>query len=130
MDKEELVEEWLRYAGMDLSSAKTLLEIMHPAPLEIICFHCQQAAEKYLKAIIIHFDGKPDKTHDLSTLLDYIDGYVQIEDEFYRQVTTLTQFGVSVRYPNEIAIDEAMTKVAIASAEKVKQFAEIIVLER
>lgn len=43
MDK-ELVDEWFRFANMDLNTAKYLFENMHPAPLEIICYHCQQAA--------------------------------------------------------------------------------------
>ena len=32
---------------------------------------------------------------------------LRLKQQFMRKVTTLTQFGVSVRYPNEIAIDEA-----------------------
>lgn len=47
MDK-EIIVEWFRFANMDLTTAKFNFENMHPAPLEIICYHCQQAAEKYL----------------------------------------------------------------------------------
>jgi hypothetical protein len=32
---------------------------------EIICFHCQQSAEKYLKAFLFSNDIEPDKTHNL-----------------------------------------------------------------
>ncbi|WP_282433370.1 HEPN domain-containing protein [Desulfosporosinus sp. FKA] len=38
-------------AETGLQSALFLLN-MHPAPLEIICYHCQQSAEKYLKGYI------------------------------------------------------------------------------
>ena len=42
----ESFSEWLRYANMDLDAAKFLFENQYPKPLEIICYHCQQAAEK------------------------------------------------------------------------------------
>ena len=45
-----LIDEWLRFANMDLDLAKHSFATMHPAPLEIICYHCQQAAEKFLKS--------------------------------------------------------------------------------
>ena len=38
--------EWIRIAEMDLSSAHHLYKNLQPKPLEIICFHTQQAAEK------------------------------------------------------------------------------------
>ena len=46
-------KEWLSYAEDDLGVAKHLLETYYPKPLAIICFHCQQAAEKAVKSIIV-----------------------------------------------------------------------------
>lgn len=40
--------EWIEMARMDLHSAEFLLD-MRPLPIEIVCFHCEQAAEKMLK---------------------------------------------------------------------------------
>ncbi len=48
MNYRDLSEEWLDYAVKDLTSARSLLK-MKPHLGEIICFHCQQAAEKALK---------------------------------------------------------------------------------
>ena len=59
--------EWLEFARMDLSAAEYLLT-MHPLPIEIICYHCEQAAEKFLKATLVQFDREPPKTHDLIQL--------------------------------------------------------------
>ena len=42
-------KQWLDMADMDLGVAKYLMENYYPKPLEIICYHCQQAAEKPLK---------------------------------------------------------------------------------
>ena len=43
------VDEWIAYSDMDIASAKHLCS-MKPQPLEIICYLCQQSAEKALKA--------------------------------------------------------------------------------
>ena len=51
MNYRDLSKEWLDYATKDLASARFLLK-MKPQPREIICFHCQQAAEKALKAYL------------------------------------------------------------------------------
>jgi HEPN domain-containing protein len=44
----ETVSEWLYLADADVDSAKLLNEL-RPQHREIICYHCEQAVEKYLK---------------------------------------------------------------------------------
>ena len=51
MKNENYVKEWLEYAKRDYESALHLFDNMVPAPLEIICFHCQQSAEKKQKKL-------------------------------------------------------------------------------
>ena len=51
MNNREIANEWFSYEENDLNSAKFLLN-MYPKPLEIICNHCQQSAEKYLKGFL------------------------------------------------------------------------------
>ncbi|AEK73674.1 HEPN domain protein [Thermococcus sp. 4557] len=46
------VAAWIKQAEEDLFTAETLLSFKKPAPW-IICFHAQQAAEKFLKAFLI-----------------------------------------------------------------------------
>ena len=48
MKNENLVKNWLEFADMDASLAEFSFANMHPKPLELICYHCQQAAEKAL----------------------------------------------------------------------------------
>lgn len=45
------IKEWYDMAAMDLGVAKHLDTTYHPKPLEIICYHCQQSAEKVIKAL-------------------------------------------------------------------------------
>ncbi len=63
MDNRIRTREWQRLAEMDLNSAEYLLN-MCPTPLEIICYHCQQAAEKYLKGYLVFHGMNPPKIHD------------------------------------------------------------------
>ena len=130
MDK-ELVAEWFRYANMDLNLAKHAFKTMHPIPLEIICYHCQQAAEKYLKGVIIYFEEEPEKTHDLSRLLNVLRKFVDIPNDFRETALQLTQFAAKARYPQLILeLDEDITKRAIAQAEQVKIWAETIIADK
>ncbi|MHB1253556.1 MAG: hypothetical protein ACYCZ1_05250 [Candidatus Humimicrobiaceae bacterium] len=47
-------QEWQRLAAMELSTVECLLS-MSPLPIEIICYHCQQSAEKYPKVYLVFF---------------------------------------------------------------------------
>jgi len=46
MNAENSCSEWVRLAEMDMATARHMFETFQPKPLEIVCFHAQQAAEK------------------------------------------------------------------------------------
>jgi len=73
MDK-ELVAEWLGFADNDIDTA-LLLKEMRPQHFEIICYHCQQSAEKYLKGFLVAKEQMSPKTHDLTTLCNLCTEY-------------------------------------------------------
>ena len=54
--------EWLNKASEDLASARVLLNAGHPSTA---LFHCQQCAEKSLKAFLTWHDQPFRKTHNL-----------------------------------------------------------------
>lgn len=60
-------KQWLHVAEEDRGVLKVLMEQAEPF-YGAICFHAQQAAEKYLKALIVHRGQNPRKTHDLLEL--------------------------------------------------------------
>lgn len=68
MDNNDLTREWFELAELDLGTAIFLLQ-MKPKPLEIICYHCQQCAEKFLKGFIANNGGLIAKSHDLLFLI-------------------------------------------------------------
>ena len=59
--------EWVNYAEEDLIMAKSALKRKKPLTTAS-CFHSQQCAEKYLKAILVAKDVEFPKTHDLLIL--------------------------------------------------------------
>ena len=53
MGKSEILRQWIDKGNDDLRSAEYLSTMRHPTPDEIICFHCQQSSENYLKGFFM-----------------------------------------------------------------------------
>jgi len=68
-NKAELIREWMHKAEHDLGMAELALE-NRPEYTDSICFHCQQAVEKYLKAYLVFLDIRFERKHNLGYLLD------------------------------------------------------------
>ena len=104
MDKKSVAQEWFEIANLDYESAK-YLQNMQPVPIEIICFHCQQTAEKYLKGFLAFHDQEVTKTHDLvllNKLCQKIDAeFTQIAED----ALLLTDYGVNIRYPYPLELN-------------------------
>ena len=109
---------------MDFAAAKHLCDTMHPKPLEIICYHCQQSAEKILKSFLVSNKIDPPKTHDLQLLRKMCE---DINDKFqllYDVCKDLNPYGVQPRYPNEIEVLEIDAENALKSVQKMIEFFE------
>lgn len=121
MDKNSIVKAWYDFANNDLITAKYLLGL-HPLKLEIICYHCQQSAEKIMKGFLIDKNIDPPKTHDLRLLwrmsAEIADGVDDIEEACVR----LTAYGVQPRYPMEIELSESDMLQAINDADHIISF--------
>ena len=120
--KEEILQQWLDKANDDLRVAEFLFTMRHPTPDEIICFHCQQSAEKYLKAFIFLQDIEPEKTHDLDKLLVTCQEYNDSFSILLAKVNVLKNYAVMPRYPNELSITGDDVKTAIQYAKDVQEF--------
>ncbi len=121
MNNNLVAQGWFRYAKQDLDSAIYLQE-MQPVPVEIICYHCQQSAEKYLKGFIAFHGGAIQRVRDLvalnKTCMKYDENFIQIRDE----CLNLTDYGVQARYPFSLELNEADAHLAVKSAEQVQAF--------
>lgn len=124
MALDDIVKEWLVFANRDLDSAKHLNGTMRPKPLEIICYHSQQAAEKFLKAFLFCNSVNPPKTHDLNMLCEMCEEINDSFSEIALQCGSLTKYGIAPRYPYELEISDEDTESALNKAEKIKEFIE------
>ena len=119
MDNTDLAKEWLRFAFQDIGVAKHSLSF-YPLPIEAICYHCQQASEKALKAVLVYFDEEVPRTHDLYRLLEQCSAFNQdLLSELAEQCKRLSSYISVARYPSNIDLNEAEMLLALEYAEKV-----------
>jgi HEPN domain-containing protein len=123
MGNNELYLEWMKYAGADFTAAVHLAD-HHPVQLEIVCYHCQQAGEKALKAILAYNDEQIPRTHNLYELLKSCANYFpEMIVDLAEQADRLTNFAVITRYPNdEMDVENADMEQALKDAEHILSF--------
>jgi HEPN domain-containing protein len=66
---------------------------------DLVCFCCQQAAEKYLKALLEEQGLRVPRTHDLEDLLSQLLPSFPRLLSLRRGCKFLIQFAVNTRYP-------------------------------
>lgn len=102
LPKEEYLNNWIYRAREDISVMENLAKAGIEYYTSTICFHAQQAVEKYLKSFLIFHDTDFPRTHDVDFLLfecQKIDF-----NNFQFDFKSLTEFGVSVRYPDDFYV--------------------------
>ncbi len=85
---------------------------------DIVGFHCQQAAEKLLKALLSDLGIRFRKTHDVRELLDLLeDADCRVPGDL-SDLDTLTPYGTVFRYeviPSEVSLDRAACRSMVRS---------------
>jgi HEPN domain-containing protein len=117
---------WLVKATNDLRAAETDLAASPPL-LEDTLFHCQQAAEKAMKALLSWHDEPFRKTHDL---VEVGRQCVEIDatlEPLFRRSAPLTEYAWKFRYPGES--EEPSRKEVVEAVTLAKQVYEAV-LER
>jgi len=123
-EERELIQNWLRFAGENLMSAKSLFEEEF-APFHTVCYMCQGAAEKYLKAYLIWQGWSLEKTHDLRNLLKHCLNYDSSFIELSTECSELNEYIVEGRYPGDLpweGIGKTQAEEAIEAADKIARF--------
>lgn len=131
MDKNNFIREktieWFNKADNDLRSAEIIIKDNNP-PTDTICFHCQQAVEKYLKGFLTLKEIEFMKSHDLDYLLklcmDSNSKFVSYKDK----ILTLNKYGIESRYPADIPVHYFVEEAsrAIDLATEIINFIKII----
>jgi len=122
MSDSKLVQEWLKYSQNDLISARHLFHDLYPKQIEIACYLSQQCAEKALKGYLFFKDIEPPRIHNLVELCQICMNYDNTFSGILDACSDLTPYGVTVRYPNELAVDDIITQSALNKAQIIYDF--------
>ena len=95
--------EWGGKAEGDFPAAKALARRRKVPLHDQVCFHCQQRAEKYLKARLEEAGIHYPKTHDLEKLLQLVLPVEPLWSALRSAVKSLSGFAVEFRYPGSSA---------------------------
>jgi HEPN domain-containing protein len=114
-----LTREWVSKAEGDFATASREMRVRRAFNPEAVCFHAQQCAEKYLKALLQESVIPFQRTHDLVALAELLGRGDSSWDDLRSQLQKLRTFGVAIRYPGGKA-DRRTAREALAIAQLVR----------
>ena len=114
-----ITAEWVAKAEGDLATARRELRARSMPNYDSACFHAQQSAEKYLKALLQETAMPFGKTHNLSLLLDLLNSRYPSLELLRPTLAILGAYAVEYRYPGESA-DKDLARQAVRMSEMVK----------
>ena len=98
----KLLRSWLTKALNDLKSAR-VLGATEDELLDTAIYHCQQSAEKSVKAFLVCRGLTPEKTHDIRNLTLKAAEYEPRFNELIDLGASLTPYAWEFRYPDDLA---------------------------
>lgn len=121
----EYAQEWRRKAEADRAAAKWALREARRRKdqAEIACFHAEQCAEKYLKALLAQNRESVPRTHDLWGLAKKLERFGFPASSLETQLRRLNLYAVEIRYPGASAT-LAEAAGAVESMERVAREAQ------
>ena len=111
--------EWVAKAEADYNSTGQLLRTAQSPHLDLVCYLCQQSAEKYLKARLCEAGITFPRTHDLIVLLELITPLEPTWLSLRETAGKLTDYAVDFRYPGYSA-SRSQTRKALAGCVKLR----------
>ena len=94
------IRQWVAKAESDLRTAEYVLTMEKDCPTDAVCFHCQQCAEKYLKALLLSRSIDFPRTHDLVLLFNLAARHCGLS-LYLIEVQPLNRYSVEARYPGD-----------------------------
>ncbi|MBI3272033.1 MAG: HEPN domain-containing protein [Planctomycetes bacterium] len=113
-------DEWIEKAEADARGATALARRRKLPLADLVCFHCQQCIEKYLKALLLFHGGLPPRIHDLLELLRLVGQKDPTVGSYRSDAVRLGSFAVLVRYPGASATPSD-AKAAMTSMRRLRR---------
>ncbi len=117
-----LTAEWVRKAEEDYAGAVQMKRRSAATLPNLICFHCQQCAEKYLKARLYEADVEFPKTHDLLNLLKLVLPVEPLWETARDSLQRLNAYATDFRYPGDTATP-AEAQLAVTNCTSFRRLA-------
>lgn len=93
------IDSWLPIIAEDIAAARHCVRGRPPA-LRVAAYHCQQAAEKIVKAHLIAAGVDPERTHDIERLCSLLPSQAG-DRAMLEQLDRFTPYAIEYRYPPE-----------------------------
>lgn len=103
-ERDEYLKNWLFRAEEDIAVIDSLNNTDPVLYASTICFHAQQAVEKFLKAFLVYHNIDFPRTHDVDFLL--LECKKIDSKDFNVDLGSLSDFGVNIRYPDDFYIPD------------------------
>lgn len=116
--------EWLNRALSNLKRARADARL-EGVYWEDLCFDAQQAAEKAIKAVLLHYKIDFPYVHDLARLLTILSENDVDVPEDVKTAETMTPYATTIRYPMPYeSITEEQYREAVEMAKTVVEWAQ------
>ncbi|WP_298436298.1 HEPN domain-containing protein [Geobacter sp.] len=115
--------EWTSKADADLATAQREASVDDAPNYDAVCFHAQQCAEKYLKAVMVETGMRVPRIHDLEALVNLLSEEYPGLERILRSARILSAMAVEVRYPGMTA-DEDDAAESLKAATLIREAAQ------
>jgi len=115
----ELARGWLVKAQHDLAAARKLATGPDPY-LDTAIYHCQQAAEKAIKGLLVVQGQRFEKMHNIQILIAQALPFAPELERLLEAAERLTPYATAFRYPGEtLEPDRPEFDAAMAAANEI-----------
>lgn len=116
-----LYDEWLAKAETDYEYALLGMRSRKLKSFDPICFHCQQASQKYLKAFLTRHGKSFRRTHEMAELNRLCQKVDSTFTLILARCELLNPYAVAIRYPG-LATNKQDAQDAIRTMKEIRTF--------
>lgn len=122
--------EWFIMGDKDLKGAKILYE--YDGDFGLVCFHLQQAVEKYIKGFLIYKTGMLQNGHNLFKLCKVASYHDKGFNKFLKDTAFLNAYYIETRYPAEepLVAGKEDVEESLKIAENIIEYIKKIINEK
>lgn len=120
--------DWLERGKKDLQGAQILFE--HNVDNALVCFHCQQALEKYFKGYLLKKNNQLVEGHSLIKLCKLCEQYHGPFKDFLKDVALINGYYIETRYPADepLIISNEETGECLEITKRIMEAVDLLII--